>query len=430
MSIRHAYQDRKKSSSTGFADMSVILKSLSPATKSSKNTTLSAAAFSLRPVVRPAPPQASDIDTWQYVLYLMSCLKRKDPPSEEQVSNVLASMYYIAYPDLLNSLVGTSLIISPFSDEEWEKIKAYPSAAAAASDQYRTDAKASYREVSSGYGVAEFPYPGYMPGGSGRAPMKFLAFYGYLGVIAFTLTKDASQTGKDALTIARPRALLSKYGWSPEEVPYLTSQLCPSISVYATLPKVWRRMTSMRNALFRYFATLGEIETSDTDEALYTTVRMMKWGDMAHIPIITDFLNKYPAAKFFPDLEPSFRHYQASIRDLLDTCPEITDAAGRIKKGSDGTPLRDTSMMPYIKIFYGDRGDIALRKDMEPLIAVAHATLSQADKNMAGYVPPAGYGPIISKFKTFMQNLEEYTNEQDRLEVSKADKDDSSSDTA
>ncbi|QNQ73376.1 putative nucleocapsid protein [Bondarzewia berkeleyi negative-strand RNA virus 1] len=344
-------------------------------------------------------------DKWKWAMYLMACMRAKDNFSELMVIQTILSLFGLIYEQVLAPLNGKSLNFKILNDEEWGKIKNWYDETITLAGVDKDKAKPLLAAIRSKNRIEYLPPLGGVIPERVACPEIWPGVYGYCGVLCFSIGKSVMEGKHKAIITSRPTSLRNKYGWDDKMTPYLGESMLPTAEINRLVPRAWQSMPVARNEIFKYLARIGTMGSSAEDEAIFTVVRLMKWANLAHIPIISSFLETHPDAWFFKELEPSLREYQIAIEQLASLCPERVGVDGRPIKDVRGIIMRDLTLMPYAKVFLSDKGDIALRKRMEELIAVAVAIQSVSDRNLIGYTAPSGFGALIDKYRVFHDSV-------------------------
>jgi hypothetical protein len=365
------------------------------------------------------PPGAAKIDKWNWFLFLVIGARGKSVALPSQAQTWLASLSALLYPTLILPLNGVALQLENIDAAFLAKIRAAIDAYKNLDSARSKDAKGEAMKISVLYSVRELPSLGFAESSVGNFQIDFQGAYAYYGLVCATIQKDASRTGWEALSKNRPRALISKYGWSVDQYPYIGGSYSYSQPAAMWMRRQWMLMSQMRRALFTYFCSLGTLDTSAADESLFTTVRLMRWTDLSHIAIIYRFLTEHPIAAEAPVLTPHVAVYHTAVQQLIQWCPDVKDSAGAPVFGADGIVQKDTSALAFVKIFYYDKGEIAPRKIMEPLLQVAGAFLTAGDALLAGYSFPTGYTALVADVQRHVREYNTYSANEDKLLIAK-----------
>jgi len=228
---------------------------------------------------------------------------------------------------------------------------------------------------------------------------ELLSLYAYLGVLCVACVKDASGSGEAALTTARFKAIREKYKLTKEGYPFLGGDAAPSISSFVNLTESWKRLPVTRRVMFSHFGKIASISGSAEDEALFTTIKLMKFADMVHVSIIGSFLVAYPWAAQLPSLQASIINYDNETGRLLNMCPDLADNMGRKMYSHDRKVLKDAALLPYAKLIHGDGLDIAKRDTMLPLLYVAKRQMMINFPTLSNYQVPEEFPLAFEEFE-------------------------------
>lgn len=229
----------------------------------------------------------------------------------------------------------------------------------------------------------------------------WLMFHGYLGLLLFTMHKDAKSGSGKALLESRPLALQKKYSKSESQYVLWSDIGRPQSAAYTACTAVWKIIPQTRLTLMSEFVTSSSGMISAEREALFTTVRLMRWTDMSHVVIIQEALNTFPYLAACPDLVGDLQFFAAGMRQIYEMMPEYTDPITRQR-------VKDVTSMPYIKALWGDRKSIAQRNTMPLLLAVAVKMLTESRPTLRGYAGPTGYQTKIDSITKWHDEIVEY----------------------
>lgn len=232
-----------------------------------------------------------------------------------------------------------------------------------------------------------------------RTDLDWLMFHGYAGLLLFTMHKATTATSSAALMVARPLALCRKYSRENGSYTLWVESGRPSQTAYAICTTMWKLIPATRYALMLEFAQLSEGRISAENEALFTTVRLMQWTDLSHIPIINEALTNFDLLRACPLIAGDIAAYQAGIIQLVDMMPYARDTNRNIVLDNRGNPVRDLTTMSYVKALWGDRKTLAQRGTMPVLLGVALALLSPTRTSLRTYTGPVGYADRIQDVK-------------------------------
>lgn len=242
---------------------------------------------------------------------------------------------------------------------------------------------------------------GVVTAGYFETSQDWLMYHGYLGLLLFTMHKDAKTGSGKALLEARPFALRSKYSKTEKQYVLWSEIGRPSSAAYAACTAVWKIIPQTRLTLMSEFVMSSSGMISAEREALFTTVRLMRWTDMSHVVIIQEALNTFPYLAACPDLVGELQFFAAGMRQIYEMMPEYTDPVTRQR-------VKDVTSMPYIKALWGDRKSIAQRNTMPLLLAVALKMLTESRPTLRGYTGPTGYQTKIDSITKWHEDVVEY----------------------
>lgn len=229
--------------------------------------------------------------------------------------------------------------------------------------------------------------------------MDWLMFHGYAGLLLFTMHKLTTTASNNALMTARPLALRKKYSRENDTYALWSESGRPSQTAYASCTVIWKLIPATRYVLMHEFAHSSVGQITAEREALFTTVRLMQWTDLSHIPIINEALTNFDMLRACPLIQGDIAAYQAGIIQLVEMMPIARDANRNIIYDSRGKPARDLTTMSYVKALWGDRKTLAQRGTMPVLLGVALELLKPTRSSLRTYTGPAGYTDRISSVR-------------------------------
>jgi hypothetical protein len=364
-------------------------------------TAISRAGARMIPLAWGVPKDASLTVKWSWFVYLTVCATGKKEKNINVWVTWLLSLAYLLYPSVLSSQVDKEFVLHELGPAELAIIQGYLTAGEAIATPPGTELVNEITTLNAAHAIPGLPaLGGFRPADLGCAT-NTTAMYGYFGVICFCITKDAAASGSKALLTGRPNALLQKYRWSGADVPMLGASLKPSAFAFGSLTRAWQYIPASRVVIISHVVASSSAGASVEDEAAFTSVRLMKWGEIGHMAIVGEFLQRFPDAWYAPFIAPEVAAYVAGIRQLLELCPVLLDPLGRPLKTASGQDARDRTLMPYIKILYGDKLDVAMRKNMNPLIAIAREMLLTVLPDIKDYIPPKDQELMVERFKEY-----------------------------
>jgi len=201
----------------------------------------------------------------------------------------------------------------------------------------------------------------------------FLCHY---SIVLFTIGKRIDGTDHTALTVNRPRAVKGKAHISADTA-YLEGSLRLSDVSHSKLNDAWTEMSSLRAVCMEEFSLYSQSDTDVTQDILYTTMHLLKFSNMSHAKISYDFLQAHPWAVEVVALRKAIGIFLGSV-NALSSYKE--------------------SMIPYVKLVYGDKVDIFPRKEMEPLIACAVASGLEMSPSLRDFYTSGDFQPVVDAF--------------------------------
>jgi hypothetical protein len=393
-----------------------LLSLAKPVTALSRKGVSAAAARTVIPCyVLPANFSASH--HYGFAMYLLACCCSVSS-SLLSIKSLLYTIFMLLYPSLLDEAEG----------REYAKVYLPPDVLILLDNFWSPTPKHGgdsedemvWRFVQSGLSrhCPALPDDGMVAIKMTYGDRNWLPVYAQVGILCFALTKDVTATGEMALTVRRPSAILAKYRINSNDYPYIAGDASTSDWVYEQCYQAWRELPYLRRIMFRYFAPMIANESASEDEALFTTIRLMAWGESSHIALILAFLSANTLAYQYPKAQPHIAKFTREFEGLLGLCPPILDKGGQPIRTPSGKPEVDLAYLPYVKIIHMDKITVVLRHEHSYLLDLAVQILKLTDTRLGRYVAPDLYPTAGADYLDFVREYEEYDEEMNRLEAS------------
>jgi hypothetical protein len=343
------------------------------------------------------PDAATTTDKRIWALYLASGLKSRNEYQSRSMTVQVLALFFVLYPNLVERTRGlewhpyelTMTHITMLRDfhangQNLPPISSGPNATKTALDIIRNGITIPHTLGISAVTLKFF-----------LTDLDWLMFHGYAGLLLFTMHKVTTVTSNAALMTARPGALCRKYNRTDGTFALWHESGRPSLSAYTACTTIWKLIPATRYNLMFEFAHSSIGQLSAEREALFTTVRLMQWTDLSHVPIIDEALANFDLLRACPLIAGDIAAYQAGIIQLVDMMPVQRDAQRNVVLDSAGAPTRDLTTMPYVKALWGDRKTIAQRNTMPVLLNVAIRLLQPTRTSLRTYTGVAGYADKV-----------------------------------
>lgn len=203
----------------------------------------------------------------------------------------------------------------------------------------------------------------------------------HYSIVLFIMAKRVEADNHAPITQARPEALKNKAHLSGV-IAFLDGSLRLSDESHLAINSAWSESAALRATCITEFVTYSGMETETTQDLIYTSMHLMKFGGMNHAKITYAFLRAYPWAGEVPALKSAVGVYVDSVRAA--------------QKYSD-------TLRPYLKLIYGDKLSIFPRNDLEVLIACAVEIEKVANPTLADFFVNDRFGAVV---EAFMDELE------------------------
>lgn len=366
------------------------------------------------PLVYVLPDGAGDRVQLRWLRYLTWCFTHDGGDSTDNFFTALFSFLRALWPNVLRGCDGEAWRVSTVSRDTLNLIDRMtddlPNLRDVA-DPYNEQALDARRAVLVAR-LTHLPTPDSGVSVEDVALMgSFLEFGGLAGIFMMAASKDAGSTGDVTLMNSRPSAVAEKYALDDVSAPSLVGELRPSLTTFIQLNQVWIRASIPRKALFSYMAEVGEMEAGVIDEAAFTTFRLMKWANHAHVAIITDFLAKFPDARWCPQLLPYVTTFFAGMSDLYSKCPVYRAQDGTVVRDNNGHEARNMEILPFLKPIYGDTRDLLKRNQIEPLLYVARHFLMESSPTLSQYVVGSAHPALLQKVENWFRLIAQAESE-------------------
>lgn len=420
--VAFARRDRDQQSRSNLASLRKLISAPRTSSTGSSAPPVSMASAMDIVTVYALPPSRTKL---QLEAFLWQLVFRMRDPGTESIAywvSCLATLVYTLYGGLFSSEVLSTLSLNVLKQSEIEACEdfmVYMKQCAIDSlspDDNRVD------ELDEKMNLSMLPALGDIAPLLVKAGREMATYYAYLGVLMFAIVKDVSATGKEALMVSRSSAVTKKYKWTEESAPFLFQGALPLIHGFTKISSAWLRLPAVKYVLFKYVARLSDTIVSTEDEAMFTTARLMQFADLAHVMIIGQFIKMYPWVVSLDELSSDLANYKEGWDSLVAACPDITS----YKSSKSGKKVayihKDISVIPYLKMIYGDKKDLAKREGMKVLLYVAYQALKEDIPTLSSYKVEYEAKTAYNKFLDVRRKLSEEDDDSDES-VSSSDSD-------
>lgn len=365
------------------------------------------------PTVYELPATATLVVKREWFNYLAMIGRRSTGIDSMLVQNWLLSIIALCYPEALKPLDGKDVKLVTLDAPKLTTIGTTLQEVTKITGKSKDELKDKFAAALKKGSLPDFPDLGACNPADLKTSFDTKIPYAYLGILCLTIHKDVMGSGAVAVTQARPKNYKDKYHWDAASAPHVLGSLAPHTNMLVASGIAWKNMPAARSAFFRIATAISTFDASAEDEALHLMVRMLKWDDLGHMPIIGDFLNDYPEANFCPALQSSIKAYDRGMIQLYKSCPVLLTPDGRPSKNADGELEYDVTQLPYVKIYHTDKLEVSTRKSMEPVLAVALHEGKTKRQSLAAYVAPQGQGTVIAAWTAWLAGYRAYLAELD-----------------
>lgn len=358
-------------------------------------------------------PEIPDNKLKTYVfLFWMTCISSSDT-SIEAWSSFIMSFTVALLPDLFKHVQDSSvdIIRVPQSDiDKYERALIELEAMLDRTEDMENQTALTgngvllYETLSDGDkqkfrgyhdAIMDVPIPSPFPEGS-RAPIGLWlhneasvpVIYGVLSLVMFLAGKTITEENKSSIESKRPAAIENKF--SCKNSMFLTGAYKMSRAAHEGVNRSWTILSEFRRKVFDALTYFPQNDTSLSMNVIWTTVKLMEYVGMQHTQLIHALLRTYPWVINVPALRSSVHAYLVSLTQFQHV---------------------EARLRPFYKVIYGDRSTLFLRKNMEPLIAVAVHHLSENRPEVSNYFTTSGSKAVITAFERYKETVQVGTEE-------------------
>lgn len=373
--------------------------------------------FTKKMVIITLPGEASDNVRDGYAMYLMLVGTSQSTDVEEWKLYIAVYSAFLV-PTLAGQYNKDIYTISVMSEVNQQRLsEAYTGFREALDSSEEGATEPMKRAFLQAARVAGLPEPdisllwheGYME----IVPKIILSHY---AVVLFTMAKRVDAQNHDPISVRRPLALRGK-SHIDGVCAFLDGSLRLSDTSHILLNNAWAESSSLRGLCMKEFATYQEMETDITQDIIYTSIHLMKYGNMSHAKITYNFLKAYPWADEIPSLQGAIGVYRDSIL-AASKHPE--------------------HLRPFLKLIYGDKLGIFPRNELEVLVDCAVAVEKETNPTLDDFFVSDKFTAIVEAFlaerarrqelrtKTLDAKIREVTfDEEEEEEVEEVERSDS-----
>lgn len=352
-------------------------------------------------IVPTLPPTATMMERRHWALYLASGLKSVNAYSERAMAVQIIAFFHVIYPELVAKshphewmpYVLTAQQVAMLGVFYRDGLALPGKSASIAVQKTALNAIRAQVTIPHTLGIKSITQDFF------NTELDWVMFHGYAGLLLFTMHKITTTASSQALMVARPLALCRKYARENGSYSLWVESGRPSQTAFAACTTIWKLIPATRYNLMFEFAHSSIGQISAEREALFTTVRLMQWTDLSHIPIINEALSSFDMLKACPHLQGEIAAYQAGIIQLVEMMPPARDTNRNAILDANGEPTRDLTTMPYVKALWGDRKTIAQRGTMPVLLGIALDLLKPTKISLRTYTGPAGFSNNITEVR-------------------------------
>jgi hypothetical protein len=300
-------------------------------------------------------------------------------PSPGLWKNLLATYTNVLFEGILNRLPKDQFVPVKISTEQVALLR---------SEFIRLDTEADALPDDNATGLPAGAFSGFvlpwdLPSPDASAVAGWTTYcrdekvlYAHYALLIFLAGKQINDKNREAITVARPRALIQKF--KIEATAILSGPMRISNHAHAAINQAWLEMSSLKAQCFREFSTYSHSSTTLGQDILLTNVNLMRFAQMQHATMIHKFLLAYPWASEMSALRQAISIYHDSLTAAL----KIQD-----------------HLQPFIKVIWGDKSGIFPRKELGPLIAVALDTEKEVHETLANYYSDERFVSVVEAFR-------------------------------
>lgn len=365
--------------------------------------------------VLPANADATLRKRW--CLRLASCFRSSIPINERDLAPALLALFAEIYPKTTRNSLASEWLEYELKDPDIAKLRTFldegkklPAFEKPTAGGPKTRYERALAAFSTDQAMPHIPNPGQVTTKFFEGNLDWTMFHGFLGLLIFSMHKDVKTNQGNALMVARPLALQRKYGKTDTEYVLWGSHGRPKQQAFLKCSAIWKIIPMTRYHLMSDFVASSAGLAHAEREALFTTVRLMRWTDLAHIPIIDEALRTFDLLKVCPILQSEIAAYVAGIKQMYEMMPWMMNADKTHALNEKGEKIKDITTLPYLKALHGDRKTIAQRNTMESLLAVCHSFLLAQRPTLNAYTAPKSRNNVILAVQTWHDQMQELIN--------------------
>lgn len=347
------------------------------ALKGGKKGTLQSVAL-VDKIIVPHLPKGSTDETRRAFLFLIMCSGTSSRTSLNEWKVFIATYTVALFPGMLSKLPASIFTLTPLEETQVGIIlTTYQGMVSALRGRDEVALSATIAQLGAGSPIPGFPTPD--PAldwktANGQWATKIVI--SHYSIVLFLVGKRIEGDDHSAITTARPDAVKKKAHLSGV-MGFLDGPLRLSDTSHNLINNAWAELSSLRALVMSEFAKFGQSDTDFSQDMVYTTMHLLRWGAMTHAKITMDFVRAYPWVASVPQLRASLSVFIESVRALEKV---------------------DPLLRPYVKLIYGDKSSVFPRKELEPLVACAVDVATEVSETLTAFYVSNAYQPIVDAF--------------------------------
>lgn len=333
--------------------------------------------FTKKTVVYSLPDNANEDARLGMALYMMLCGTSQSTEIDEWKTYIATYTVFIV-PSMGAALSRDTYTVIALSQVQMEAIgtayKGYHDAVDESEEGATEEVKRAFLQGVRIHGLPEPDVS--LPWHDGFVEVEPKIIVSHYAIVVFLMSKRVDNANHDPISVKRPLALRGKAHIN-DVCAFLDGTLRLSDTSHLMINSAWAESASLRAVAIKEFSTYQDMDTDITQDLIYTSMHLMKFGNMSHAKITYNFLKAHPWADEVPSLQGAIGVYRDSI----------------VAAGKHPEHLR-----PYLKLIYGDKLGVFPRNELEVLIDCAVAVEKETNPTLEDFFVSDKYGAVVEAF--------------------------------
>lgn len=333
--------------------------------------------FTKKAVITVMPESAKEEARDCFALYLMLCGTSQSTDIEEW-KNYIATYTAFVTPSMASQFPKEIYNMVPMAELKVNTLgtayTGYTSSVGASEDGASEKDKLAFLQGAT---IPGLPRPNTdLPWHEGYMEVVPKIVVSHYSIVLFLMSKRVEKGNHDPISAKRPLALRGK-AHITDVCAFLDGTLRLSDESHLLINSAWAESAALRALSIREYATYQEMETDINQDLIFTSMHLMKFGNMSHAKITYNFLKAHEWADEVPALRGAIGVYRDSIQ-AASKHPEY--------------------LRPYLKLIYGDKLGIFPRNELEVLIDCAVAEQKANNPTLEDFFVSDRYSAVVEAF--------------------------------